>query len=168
VVEAGQVEETVEEEDFDLGGDGVAICRGLAGCGFEGDGEISGVLVGEGWRCGETKDVGRLVLATEVSVEAAEGVIGGEKDIDVALEACGEARSAEEGCQGSSGEGGLGRLDGDHGWACTVVAVVYGLGLGEESGRPSDDAHISESRYGAPGFVAGTKESGRSSGDADT
>jgi molybdopterin synthase catalytic subunit len=24
-------------------------------------------------------------------------------------------------------------------------------GLGEESGRPSDDAHISESRYGAPG-----------------
>src|SRR6202789_3316397 len=29
-----------------------------------------------------------------------------------------------------------------------------GLRPGEESGRPSDDAHISESRYGAPGFVA--------------
>ncbi len=26
-------------------------------------------------------------------------------------------------------------------------------GSGEESGRPSDDAHISESRYGAPDFV---------------
>jgi molybdopterin synthase catalytic subunit len=26
-------------------------------------------------------------------------------------------------------------------------------GRGEESGRPADDAHISESRYGAPGFV---------------
>jgi hypothetical protein len=26
-------------------------------------------------------------------------------------------------------------------------------GSGEEGGRPSDDAHISESRYGAPGFV---------------
>jgi molybdopterin synthase catalytic subunit len=26
-------------------------------------------------------------------------------------------------------------------------------GLGEENGRPSDDAHISESRYGAPGSV---------------
>ena len=26
-------------------------------------------------------------------------------------------------------------------------------GFGEESGRPSDDAHISESRYGAPGSV---------------
>jgi len=34
--------------------------------------------------------------------------------------------------------------------------VAFGLrdGLGEESGRPSDDAHISESRYGAPGSVA--------------
>ena len=136
VVEAGQMEETVEEEDFDLGGDGVAICRGLAGCGFKGDGEISGVLVGEGWGCGEAEDVGGLVLAAEVAVEAAEGVVGGEKDIDVALEAGGEARSAEEGCQGSSGECGLGRLDGDHGWACTVVAVVYGVGPGEESGRP--------------------------------
>jgi len=31
--------------------------------------------------------------------------------------------------------------------------VALGQGIGEESGRPSDDAHISESRYGAPGSV---------------
>jgi molybdopterin synthase catalytic subunit len=30
-------------------------------------------------------------------------------------------------------------------------------GLGEEGGRPADDAHISESRYGAPGFVGDRK-----------
>jgi molybdopterin synthase catalytic subunit len=35
---------------------------------------------------------------------------------------------------------------------------VSGL-LVEESGRPSDDAHISESRYGAPGSV-GSERSG--------
>jgi molybdopterin synthase catalytic subunit len=28
-------------------------------------------------------------------------------------------------------------------------------GRGEESGRPADDAHISESRYGAPGLLTG-------------
>jgi molybdopterin synthase catalytic subunit len=34
-------------------------------------------------------------------------------------------------------------------------AFPVGVGLGEESGRPSDDAHISESRYGAPGLLTG-------------
>jgi molybdopterin synthase catalytic subunit len=32
-------------------------------------------------------------------------------------------------------------------------AFPEGIALGEESGRPSDDAHGSESMYGAPGFV---------------
>jgi molybdopterin synthase catalytic subunit len=35
-------------------------------------------------------------------------------------------------------------------------------GPGEEGGRPADDAHISESRYGAPGFVGdGKAEAGK-------
>jgi molybdopterin synthase catalytic subunit len=39
---------------------------------------------------------------------------------------------------------------------------------GEESGRPSDDAHISESRYGAPGFVArGEGEEVHDSGEGE-
>jgi molybdopterin synthase catalytic subunit len=45
-------------------------------------------------------------------------------------------------------------------------AFPGGIGLGEESGRPADDAHISESRYGAPGSVAGLEESGRPGDDA--
>jgi molybdopterin synthase catalytic subunit len=40
-------------------------------------------------------------------------------------------------------------------------------GPGGESGRPSDDAHTSESMYGAPGSVAGS-EFGRPSDDAHT
>src|SRR3981189_1254191 len=57
-------------------------------------------------------------------------------------------------------------------WACRVVArrmrharLRVRLPL-EEDGRPSDDAHISESRYGAPGFVA-VPEDRRVSDDAD-
>jgi molybdopterin synthase catalytic subunit len=38
-----------------------------------------------------------------------------------------------------------------------TVALGQAVRLGEESGRPSDDAHISESRYGAPGSVEGGK-----------
>jgi molybdopterin synthase catalytic subunit len=34
-------------------------------------------------------------------------------------------------------------------------AFPVGVGLGEESDRPSDDAHMSESRYGAPGLLTG-------------
>src|SRR5207248_4213745 len=46
-------------------------------------------------------------------------------------------------------------------------------GSGAESGRPSDDAHISESRYGAPGGLPGQleghgEEGGRASLDASS
>jgi molybdopterin converting factor subunit 1 len=40
------------------------------------------------------------------------------------------------------------------------VALPRGDGSGEESGRPSDDAHISESRYGAPGSVVKLRSGG--------
>src|SRR5882762_9016659 len=49
-----------------------------------------------------------------------------------------------------------------------TVALGQATGLGEENGRPADDAHISESRYGAPGGLLGAvdgrgEESGRPS-----
>jgi molybdopterin synthase catalytic subunit len=57
-----------------------------------------------------------------------------------------------------------------------AVALGQVPAPGEESGRPSDDAHISESRYGAPDFVARERseegvdgrreENGRPSDDA--
>jgi molybdopterin synthase catalytic subunit len=40
-----------------------------------------------------------------------------------------------------------------------TVGLGQAIGQGGESGRPSDDAPISESRYGAPGFV-GSERSG--------
>ncbi len=94
----------MEEQDFDLGGEGVVVGGGLAGGGFEGDGEVASVLVGEGRGRGEAEDVGGLVLAAEVSVEAAEGGVGGEEDVDLAAEAGGEAGSAEEAREGRGGE----------------------------------------------------------------
>jgi len=42
-----------------------------------------------------------------------------------------------------------------------VEAFPSALGLGEESGRPADDAHLSAIKPredGAPGFVAGSEE----------
>ena len=51
VVFAGEVEEAVEDEDFDFVGERVAVGGGLAGGGFERDGEVAGVFVGElRWR----------------------------------------------------------------------------------------------------------------------
>jgi hypothetical protein len=112
------MEQAVEEEDFDLDGEGVVVKGGLAGGGFEGDGEVSGVLIGKGRGCGEAQDIGGLVFAAEVAVESAEGGVSGEEDVDVAAEAGGEAGSAEEGSEDRGGEAvwsGVGRLDGDHG-----------------------------------------------------
>jgi molybdopterin synthase catalytic subunit len=40
------------------------------------------------------------------------------------------------------------------------VSGLEGTAAAEESGRPSDEAHLSESRYGAPGFVASGKVEG--------
>ncbi len=43
----------MEDEDFDLVGEGVAVGGGLAGGGFERDGEVAGVFGGEGGGRGE-------------------------------------------------------------------------------------------------------------------
>ena len=66
VVEAGEVEETVKEEDAELGGEGVAVLGGLAGGGVEGDGEVAGVRGGNLGCCREAEDVGGSVFARKV------------------------------------------------------------------------------------------------------
>jgi hypothetical protein len=53
VVFAGEVEEAVEDENFDFVGQGVAVGGGLAGGGFERDGEVAGVFGREGGGRGE-------------------------------------------------------------------------------------------------------------------
>ena len=54
VIEAGEVEETVEEEDSYLVAQGVTIGGGLASGGFKGDGKVACLRVGDLGRCGET------------------------------------------------------------------------------------------------------------------
>jgi molybdopterin synthase catalytic subunit len=63
-----------------------------------------------------------------------------EQFVDGAIWADGEPFPSEIGVQGS-----------------LAVEAQSAGGSGEESGRPSDDAHISESRYGAPGSVGSGK-----------
>ncbi len=104
MVQAGEMEEAVEEEDAEFGGEGVAMRGGLAGGGIEREGEVAGVLVGGGeagdGEGGEAEDVGGLVLIAEGLVEAFEFGVGGEEDVDAASEADGGAGTVEEARQG--------------------------------------------------------------------
>ena len=77
----------MQQEDFDLVGERVAVSGGLTGGGFERDGEIAGVFGREGRGRGEAEDVGGFVLAAEGFVEVAEGLVVGEEDVDLAAEA---------------------------------------------------------------------------------
>jgi hypothetical protein len=104
VVKAGEVEETVEEEDSYLVAQGVAVGYGLAGGGLERDGEVAGVVVRDfsgGW---ETEDVGGFVFAAKRSVEASEGGVVGEQDFDFAGESDGRASTVEEAGQARAGQ----------------------------------------------------------------
>jgi hypothetical protein len=96
VIFAGEVEEAVEDEDFDLVGERVAVGGGLPGGGFERDGEVAGVLGGEGGGRGKAEDVGRFIFAAESFVEVAEGRVVGEEDVDLAWEADCGAGAVEE------------------------------------------------------------------------
>ena len=95
---------------------GWAKAFGLAGGCFEGDGEVAGVFLCEGFGCGETEDVGGFILAAEAAVELAEGSIRGDEDVDGSAKANGSAGAVEEARQGGRGELGFeaGGFDGDH------------------------------------------------------
>jgi hypothetical protein len=89
VVHPGEVEEAVEEEDADFVGEGVAVFGGLAPSGVEGDGQVAGVAVAETFGGWEAEDVGGLIFAAIVAVEAAEGGVGGEQNFYFTFEAGG-------------------------------------------------------------------------------
>ena len=96
VIETGEVEEAVEEEDSYFIAQRVAVGDGLTGGGFEGDGEVSGVGVGYFVGRGEAEDVGRLVFAAERFVETTEGGVIGKQDLNLASEADGKAGAVKE------------------------------------------------------------------------
>ena len=115
MVFAAEMEEAVEEEDFDLDFEGVVEGSGLAGGGVEGDGEVAGVLGGDFEGRGEAEDVGGLIFAAVGAVEALELGVGGEEDVDFALEADGGAGTVEEARESRLRDGGITwGFDGDH------------------------------------------------------
>jgi hypothetical protein len=86
VVQAGEVKQAVEDEDAELFFERVAILRGLTGGGFERDGEVAGMVLGDLGGSREAEDVGGLVLAAEGAVEALQFGVGGDEDFDLAGE----------------------------------------------------------------------------------
>ena len=74
----------MEDEDAYLVAQGVTVGCGLAGGGFEGDGEVPGVGVSDLGGRGKAEDVGGFVFAAEGFVEAAEGGVVGEQNFDFA------------------------------------------------------------------------------------
>jgi hypothetical protein len=104
MVFAGEVEEAMEEEDFDLLGKGVAVSGGLAGGGFQRDSEIAGVFGRECGRRGKAEDVRGFVLSAEGLVKVAEGRVIGEQDINCASHANCDAGAVEESRQGRRGD----------------------------------------------------------------
>ena len=103
VVFASEMEEAVEDEDFDFVLRRVGEGFGLAGGGFDGDGEVARVFLCEGCGRGEAEDVGGFVLSTEALVELAEGSAGGEEDVDCSAKADGGAGAVEEARQSGRG-----------------------------------------------------------------
>ena len=96
VVEAGEVEQAVEEQDADLDVEGVAEGGGLAGGSVERDGKVAGMDCELSRGRGEAEDVGGFVLAAVGAVEALERGVAGEEDVDLAGKAYGGAGAGEE------------------------------------------------------------------------
>jgi len=115
----------VEEEDFELGLQGVVVLGGLAGGGLERDGEVAGVgglLAGR-----EAEDVGGLVLVAELLVEALDVCVGGEEDFDLAGQAdegAGAVEETRESGLAGGGEERTWRVDGDHRGQSAGIASV--------------------------------------------
>jgi hypothetical protein len=99
MVVSGEVEQAVEDEDLDFGGEGVPLSCGLLAGGVDGDGQVAGRLFAApdawNWLGGEREDVGGFVLVAEVAVEGLDVLVGGEKDADCAFESDGGLRLAE-------------------------------------------------------------------------
>ncbi len=85
------------------------VFSGLTCGGVERDGEVARVLRCDfGWG-GEAEDVGGLVLVAELLVQALDGRVGGEQDLDFAAEAEEGAGAIEEARQGGFVGGKEGR-----------------------------------------------------------
>jgi hypothetical protein len=86
VVLSGQMEKSVEDEDLQLAGEGVALVGGLAAGRVHADGQVAGQFFRPDTLCGKGEHVGGFVFAAELAVEFFDGGIGGQQDVDLAAE----------------------------------------------------------------------------------
>ena len=104
VVKTREVKEAVEEKDSYFVAEGVAVSAGLSGSGFEGDGEIACVGVGDFGGRRKAEDIGGFIFAAKRFVEAAESGVICEQDLYFAAETNCSARAVEEARQAGARE----------------------------------------------------------------
>jgi hypothetical protein len=103
VVVAGQVKQAMEHQNFDFDCNGVALLGGLAEGRGHADGEVARdfLLPLDQRFGGEREDVGGLVEAAELAVQASDGFVRCEEDGDVAMESNGVPRLTKKTSEGA-------------------------------------------------------------------
>jgi hypothetical protein len=97
------MEQAVEHQHLDLGGERMALLDGLTERGGNGDGQVPGDFFRANAVGGKGKHVGGLVFAAELAVQAADSEVGGELHGDFAPEADGCLRQGQKTGQGAGG-----------------------------------------------------------------
>jgi hypothetical protein len=103
VIVSGQVQQAVQDEDFQFGRQGVSLLDGLAKRRLHADGHVAFFLVLDEIRGRERKNVGRLVFAAEALVQVAHSRVAGEQHGYLPAQAHGCLRLAQKLRQGSRG-----------------------------------------------------------------
>jgi len=103
MVVAGQVQQAVQNENLDFGGERMVLLARLAQGRGHADGQVAGHLFCAGTFGGKGEHVGGLVLAPELTIEPADGRVGGQQHGHLALQAHGSLRGGQESGQGARG-----------------------------------------------------------------
>jgi hypothetical protein len=115
VVVARHVKQTVEHEHLGLGGKRVALFDGLTERGGNADGQVTRYLFGADAPGGEGKHVSGLVFTAKLAIEAANGRVGGEQNVDLPLEPHSSLRQLEKARQSARRGQAMGARDGGRG-----------------------------------------------------
>ena len=129
VVQAGEMQQPMQQEDADLIAQRVPEGRGLTGGGIERDRQIAGVVV-RILGGGKAQNIGGLVLAAKGLVQAAQRGIVGQQDIDVAVQADCLAGTVEEARQA-----GLRERPESSGWSMVIISAASRLARRYRRGR---------------------------------
>jgi hypothetical protein len=115
MVVAGQVEKAVKNQHSKLCGQRVAAGGGLLAGGGDADGQVARRALRSfqprKLDRREREHIGGLVLAAELAVEAADILVGGEQDGDLAAEANSGLRQGKKAAEGAGGGDAAGAWD---------------------------------------------------------